>query len=84
MIGRYASLRPDFRDNLCLHIAAAWRGHRFARAIENRGLTWRHDDTRCTSIPSVEPDAAPILRVFTNLHPQGLRAPGSSASAPEH
>jgi hypothetical protein len=77
MIGRYASLAAGLVDNLC----PGYRGRFKAGAtsfrpcaIENRGQSWRHDDTRMhvDSFPSNPMQGRRILRVFTNLHPQGL------------
>jgi hypothetical protein len=77
MIGRYASLAAGLVDNLCPRYRARFKaGAASFRpcAIENRGLSWRYDDTRMhvDSFPSNPMQGRRILRVFTNLHPQGL------------
>ena len=73
MLGRYAALACGLIDNPCARYRGSFRpGATSFRpcAIENRGLSWRHDDTRMhvDAFPSNPMQGRRILRVFTNVH----------------
>jgi hypothetical protein len=77
MLARFAALATDLVGNLCPRYRDHMRpGATSFRpcAIEDRGLSWRRDDTRMhvDSFPSNPMRGRRILRVFTNVHPQGL------------
>ena len=76
MLARFATLAGDLIANLCPRYA----GHLGSGAtsfrpcsIENRGQSWRHDDTRMhiDSFPSNPVQGRRILRLFTNIDPRG-------------
>ncbi len=77
MMARYAQSAGRLLDGLFPRYAASRRtGATSFRpcSIEGRGLGWRRDDTRMhiDSFPSNPVQGRRILRVFSNVHPEGV------------
>lgn len=77
MMARYAQSAGRLLDSLFPRYAASRRpGATSFRpcSIEGRGLGWRRDDTRMhvDSFPSNPVQGRRILRVFSNVHPEGV------------
>lgn len=77
MMMRWATLSKQLVCNVLPHYATALQQARTSyRPVEvsGRPTSWRKDDTRLhvDSFPSSPVQGRRILRVFTNLHPQGV------------
>jgi len=77
MMTRWAVLSKTLACNLLPHYARALQQARTSyrpAEVAGRPTSWRKDDTRLhvDSFPSSPVQGRRILRVFTNLHPQGV------------